>query len=251
VSARTVLGGALLGLGAYVNRACVFGAIARLGSGEWSYIATPVGFYAGCVALAGVDLASPARLASAPPALAASPWLAAALVALPLVIRAVLALRRRAASDVSRRRVTSLWSPHTATLVIGITFLVLFLLVGAWSYTDALAELAHGMAGSAVARTLLFAGLLGGAVLGGWTAGRLRRVRLDAGRVLLCFAGGALMAWGTLLIPGGNDGLILLAMPLLWPYAWLAFAVMCVTIGAALTIERAIRARLSRSAVAT
>ena len=31
----TVLGGALLGLGAFVNRACVFGAIARLGSGQW------------------------------------------------------------------------------------------------------------------------------------------------------------------------------------------------------------------------
>ena len=32
VSAWTVIGGALLGLGAWVNRACVFGAVARLGS---------------------------------------------------------------------------------------------------------------------------------------------------------------------------------------------------------------------------
>ena len=45
----TMLGGALLGFGAYVNRACVFGAIARLGSGEWAYVATPVGFYVGCL----------------------------------------------------------------------------------------------------------------------------------------------------------------------------------------------------------
>jgi toxin CptA len=44
----TILGGALLGLGAYVNSACVFGAVARLGSGEWAYLATPLGFYAGC-----------------------------------------------------------------------------------------------------------------------------------------------------------------------------------------------------------
>ena len=34
VTAWTVLGGALLGLGAYINGACVFGAIARLGSGS-------------------------------------------------------------------------------------------------------------------------------------------------------------------------------------------------------------------------
>ena len=32
----TVVGGALLGLGAWVNGACVFGAVARLGSGEWA-----------------------------------------------------------------------------------------------------------------------------------------------------------------------------------------------------------------------
>ena len=43
----TVLGGALLGFGAYVNKACVFGAIARLGSGEWTYVVTPIGFWSG------------------------------------------------------------------------------------------------------------------------------------------------------------------------------------------------------------
>ena len=42
-----------------------------------------------------------------------------------------------------------------------------------------------------------------------------------------------MMAWGTLLVPGSNDGLILVGMPLLWPYAWVAFATMCVAIGAA------------------
>ena len=52
VSSWTVIGGALLGLGAYVNGACVFGAIARFGSGDWSYLATPIGIYAGSVAVA-------------------------------------------------------------------------------------------------------------------------------------------------------------------------------------------------------
>ena len=41
------------------------------------------------------------------------------------------------------------------------------------------------------------------------------------------------MAWGSLLIPGSNDGLILIGMPLLRPYAWLAFGTMCVTIATA------------------
>jgi toxin CptA len=57
-------------------------------------------------------------------------------------------------------------------------------------------------------------------------------------QLMRCFAGGAVMGWGSLLIPGSNDGLILVGMPLLWPYAWLAFASMCATIGTALAIAR-------------
>src|SRR3712207_5813016 len=38
----TVAGGMLLGIGAFVNRTCAIGTIARLGSGEWAYLATPV-----------------------------------------------------------------------------------------------------------------------------------------------------------------------------------------------------------------
>src|SRR4051812_9080116 len=40
LTARTLAGAVLLGLGAFINRACVFGAIARFGSGEWVYAAT-------------------------------------------------------------------------------------------------------------------------------------------------------------------------------------------------------------------
>ncbi len=48
------------------------------------------------------------------------------------------------------------------------------------------------------------------------------------------------MGWGSLLIPGGNDGLILVGIPLLWPYAWLAFFTMCVVIGIALVVEKSV-----------
>ena len=52
LSAWTIVGGALLGFGAWVNRACVFGSIARLGSGNWAYLATPLGYYLGCLTVA-------------------------------------------------------------------------------------------------------------------------------------------------------------------------------------------------------
>ncbi len=103
-----------------------------------------------------------------------------------------------------------------ATTVIGITFLAMLLLVGAWAYTDVLAELARGMAAS-LARPLrcCCSRCWPARRWGGWTAGRFARHAPSSRRSSLrCFAGGVLMGWGSLLIPGGNDGLILVGMPL-------------------------------------
>ena len=141
----TVLGGALLGLGAFVNRACVFGAVARFGSGEWAYLATPVGFYLGCASLAHANLAPAAKLDATSPILDAASWLAVAAVAL-MALRVLRAVRAGRQSGTSWRVLaTRGWSPHAATIVIGVAFCIMFVLVGAWAYTDVLAELARGM----------------------------------------------------------------------------------------------------------
>ena len=36
----------------------------------------------------------------------------------------------------------------------------------------------------------------------------------------------------------GGNWLLLVGIPLLWPYAWLAFFTMCVVIGVALLVEK-------------
>ena len=99
------------------------------------------------------------------------------------------------------------------------------------------------MSASVGARTLLAVALLAGAALGGWTAGLFRSTRLAPAQLLRCLVGGGLMGWGSLLLPGGNDGLILVGMPLTWPYAWLAFATMCATVAAAQLAGRAFDSR--------
>lgn len=231
----TVAGGALLGLGAWVDRACVFGAIARLGSGEWAYLLTPAGFYAGCLSvrpLFGPGHAQ--RLAEASPVLQAPAALG--LLFLGFVAWRLVHLARSPEGWRAR-----LWAPHQATIVIGLTFLAMLLLVGAWAYTDVLVELAQGMAASLVARGLLLLALLGGAAWGGLSAGRWRATRPGAAQLARCFGGGLLMGWGSVLIPGGNDGLILVGMPLLWPYAWLAFGSMCAAIAAAQLLQQRAR----------
>jgi Sulphur transport len=231
--AWTLAGGVLLGLGAWVNRACVFGAIARLGSGEWAYLLTPLGFYVGCLSVGPLFAAPPAqRLAAASPLLQAP-----ALLALPF--GAFVAWRLRGLLRGPGGWRVQLWLPHQATLVIGVTFFAMLVLVDAWAYTDVLVELARGMATSLVARVLLLLALLGGAAFGGLSAERWKLTRPTPLQLARCFGGGVLMGWGSLLIPGGNDGLILVGMPLLWPYAWLAFGAMCAAIAAAQLLQRA------------
>ncbi len=236
LSGWTLAGAALLGMGAFVARACVFGAIARLGSGDWAHAATPLGFYLGCLSVSAVFTPTAAQALGASPVFLAAPaitvWLVVALVAWR--VATPLIEHRGALRALTARR---LWSPHTATIVIGLAFLVMLVLAGAWAYTDVLAELARGTVRGVGARMVLLTCLLAGAIVGGWTAGLLRFARIRAAALARCLVGGVLMGWGSLLIPGGNDGLILVGMPLLWPYAWAAFATMCLTIGSAQSVQ--------------
>jgi toxin CptA len=242
VSAWTVIGGVLLGLGAFVNGACVFGAIARFGSGEWAYILTPAGFFAGCLSVSVFAAAAPRKLPYGSPVLQAPAWVALLFVAFAAwrVASPWLSGQATMSQRWHRALADRVWAPHAATIVIGVTFAVMLLLVGGWAYTDVLAELARGMSTSVVARSLLLIALLCGAALGGWTAGRFRSTRISMRQMLQCFAGGTLMGWGSLLLPGGNDGLILVGLPLAWPYAWIAFATMCVSIASAQLIRRSL-----------
>ena len=237
LSGWTIAGAALLGLGAFVNGACVFGAIARFGSGQWIYLATPLGFYLGCLTLDRLFGPEPPRALTSASIVWQAPDLLVWLVLAVLAFRVVVPLveHRGALRELFTRR---LWSAHAATTVIGVTFFVTLVLAGAWSYTDALADLARGMTHDLLARALLLLCLLFGALVGGWTAGRFGHTRVTASGLARCTAGGMLMGWGSLLIPGGNDGLILVAMPLLWPYAWVAFTTMCATVGGALIVKR-------------
>jgi toxin CptA len=240
ITGWTVLGGMIMGLGAYVAGACVFGAIARIGNGEPAYFLVPLGFFLGCVAALrlGMD-----RL---PHAVAAhSPVLADALVfAGPLFLLVSWRLGRLAYFARRRELLSHVWSSHVATGIIGVTFVILFCAVGAWNYTDYIAETARHMGSRLSDRGLLLLALFGGALLGGWTAGRIKPVRPTVAAIARCLAGGIMLGLGGSLVPGANDGLILLGLPLLYPHAWVAFASMLLTIAAALLVQQ--RAAMAR-----
>jgi Sulphur transport len=237
VGIATVAGGALLGFGALINRACVFGSIARLGSGEWAYALSPLGFFFGCL-LASKLMVETIPIATPSPLFGAARWLIVPF-ALFAAWRGGEAIRALTAG----RFAAHIWSPHRATTVIGLAFVVMLLSVGSWAYTEALASLARGMASNTPAKLLLLAGLFGGAILGGWTAGRLRFVAPSVGSVARCLVGGGLMGIGSFVIPGSNDGLILLGLPLIQPHALVALMSMILAIIGGMVIERRLTAR--------
>jgi toxin CptA len=245
LTGASLAGGVMLGLGALLNRACVFGAIARFGSGEWAYLLTPVGFFLGCATVAPFA----GELAPAPrPAVSA-------LFALPLWAGAPFALFLawrlfEVARSARRGEFTAhIWSPRQATALIGLAFVAMMLTVGAWAYTELLADLARrGMASNMLPRALLFLALLGGAIAGGWTAGRLNPVWPGPSALARCLLGGWLMGVGSLLIPGGNDGLILVGLPLLQPHAYAAILGMALAIAVGLLLQRRLTPRVASTA---
>jgi toxin CptA len=244
VAWTTIAGAALLGFGAWLNGACVFGAIARFGSGDWSYIFTPIGYFVGALAFQALAPPTSKGLQESSPVLTSTALLAT-LFTVFAVWRVGSALRGRPGTQPFLAWLrASVWAPGAATVVIGITFvLVLFLMGATWAYTDVLSELAMGTRMNLLPRTLLLLALLIGAVIGGLTANRFVHTHVCLRGIVRCLAGGALMGLGSLMIPGSNDGLILIGMPLLWPHAWLAFAVMCLTIAAAMIVSARVSVR--------
>jgi toxin CptA len=248
VSLWTVVGGALLGLGAWVNGACVFGAVARLGSGQWAYAATPLGFFLGCLSV--MPLFARPVAAVLPPAAAFSEVLTllAACFGIFVLWRTWPAVRALRAPGRRAWLQQKLWAPHAATVVIGISFVITLLLAGRWAYTDVLADLASAMSGgpaTLLLPVLLLVALYAGALIGGITAGSWQSTPVTGLQLLRCVFGGIVMGWGSLLIPGSNDGLILIGIPLLRPYAWLAFVSMVAAIAVAMQIKKRLSGRLT------
>jgi hypothetical protein len=217
------LGGIVFGAGAWVNGACAFGTVAQLGSGRIARVATIIGFITGSALAFGLGMdASPRALLS--PLRAASP------VALLIGAGAASATlgfwlaRQPRAPD--RRG----WTPALAMAVIGAVNALLLVLATRWPYTNLLMDLAR-MSGDDIPRRALVAvvfivGAIGGGVAGGG-------FRLASGPFRLwtrSAAGGALMGLGASLVPGGNDTMLLVGLPLLLPNLAAAYLAMAATL---------------------
>ncbi len=133
---------------------------------------------------------------------------------------------------------SSQWPPAFAMAVLAIANVSLLLLAFRWPYTTLLVDLAlHRMADD-VGRSVLVATFLTGAIAGAVSA-RSFKIRFGSVQDLASrIGGGALMGFGASMIPGGNDGLVLIGLPLLQPTAIIAYASMVAAIAAGFAVRK-------------
>jgi toxin CptA len=108
--------------------------------------------------------------------------------------------------------------------VIALLYVTTYELVGRWSYTDLLGDLARGNGTEVATRVALWLALFAGAVVGGRTQRGPRPIGPLTPHVVRCLAGGTVMGLGFSLTHSAFDGLTFVGQPLLLPLAWTAMA---------------------------
>ena len=231
-----LLGAVVFGCGALINDACLLGSLSRLGDGELRLLLLPPGLAVGfMLARHGLGEVS----ATGPSLLSAPGWTAI----VGLTVWSVVLLLSLAFVSASADRMQDhgqnppeghrCWSLPLTMVVLGLTGGALFVTAPAWSYEDLVLD-ALPLA-MAVARPDAIAFLAVGATVCGAIASSLRRRswrprRITAKDAVKTLAGGGLMGVGVAAIPGGNDGLVLAAVPALSPGGIAAYLTMMATI---------------------
>ena len=224
-----LLGGAvLLGLGAVINDACLFGTLHRIGDGELRFLALPVGLGLGFVLAAHLP-----EIAGGPgetnPLAAPGPegWAALGLFALAaLVSGRILVARKRVVP-----RATA-WPLPLTMVLFGLAGALLYALVPGWTYADAVRRTV-GAAPSAmtgIAAALCALATLAGTLSAGLRSGRFHYRAPTLAGMARSLLGGMVMALGSVLVPGGNDTLLFAALPALSPGGIAAYLTMTVTV---------------------
>ena len=222
LSRLTLIGGFVYGMGATLNGACAFSTLNQLADGRLRMLMTPLGFCLGVISYLQFARSGklPLPISIPPPTHKLFPWAVAAAIGLMLwCIHEIRGLwRTRAAGS----RIEDLVLSHqyrlsTAAALIGLCNSILYIFYGAWSYTSTLEHtVEHFMTKGAWPWPIywtLFGAMFAGMLLSTWQRNSFHvdwRPSLSWFRNL---TGGTLMGVGAVLIPGGNDTLVLHGIP--------------------------------------
>lgn len=231
------LGGLCFGVGAALNGACVFGTLTKIVSGDTTYLFVLPGLWLGALllGLTGVPvqphiMANPALAAFGP-----GPALLWGLALGLLISLSWLFVRKGKANKAA------------SMAAIGLVGGLLYTIHPAWNYNVAIHDFAQAiLAAPQHMADGLLPWLVGAACLGGVSstvaAGTFKLKAPRARGALGALLGGCLMAFGLVMIPGGNDGLILFLFPSLIGAGVLGYVAMNLGILGTLLLGRGRRA---------
>jgi len=237
-SLLSIFGAFLFGIGAALNGGCAISTVTRLGNGEFRMALTIVGIVLSISAIDGGLLVLPVAARQTLNPFVLGSWELRLAVALLLgwAIHETITLWRK--RDRSCGLIEGLihrpWRLSTAAAVIGLTNVAIAVVAGHWAYTGTLRDfVGANIAGRVPPSSLqiaLFAALLAGVVC----SALLRRTYAfrcqPKAEWLRNLGGGMLMGVGIVMVPGGNDGLLLDAIPSLSPHAIPAFIALLIGI---------------------
>lgn len=220
-------GGFVFGIGAALNGGCSLSTVQRLIDGELSMLVTLLGLVAG-VSL-GLAFIVNADIPAAP--MRVVPWTTrpawANVLLLGLLLwcgrEGVRLLRAPMVGTLMARLRQPTYHPASAAALMGVAAGTLYPLQGAWTYTNFVRSEAGAWLGTALPPSGFHALLVASVLVGMLISARQRNAfhlrTAPAAVYVRAACGGALMGIGVALIPGGNDTLLLAAIPALSPWA--------------------------------
>lgn len=246
ITVAAIAGGFLFGVGAAVNGGCAFSTLWHLANGNLWMLTTILGF---CFGVAGplimVPMVQPCQ-ALTPLLFKAPKMLIYSILALLwlILIWEILRLWKSRAKGTSwvQLFLSRYYRLSTAAVVLGFCGGVLYALHDAWTYTNVLKRkiqsLWQPIDQPLTVNLILFIALFIGMLLSAWQRGsiglRWRRIQTWPRHLI----GGTLMGAGAVLIPGGNDTLLLKSLPGLSPHAMPAFVALLFGVGVTLLFMR-------------
>jgi len=246
-----VVGGLLFGVGAVLNDGCAFSTLTRLGNGNLGMLVTLTGFAVGAAFFEWFDV-----MGFGIGARTATPWIeldvvSATVVGILLTLWMIWELKRLWPSAPGAHWWALMASPRyrlsTAAAVIGVSNGILYAFLGTWSYTHTLKLGVRQVVGPVDQTTdpaqmtllwWLFVALLVGVFLSSALGRRFDLSWRPRQQWYSFFFGGGLMGAGAAAVPGGNDVLLLNAIPGLSPHALPAYFAMLVGIWIALMVVK-------------
>lgn len=241
-SLATVLAGFAFGVGAAINGGCAFGTLNRLGGGDLSFVATLAGLCLGILIQQSVPAFDVSLRVIGP-----SPLEMPMTVGLAVMIGVAAICLRELANGRSADPPQRGWHPERAALVMGLAGGILYAVHGAWAYTIALERGVSVMRSGGIPDldlAIIFGACLMGAAVAARGIGRYR-IWLNARAIPTRLLGGAIMGVASASVPGGNDALILHALPALSAHAPVAYLFLVLGATTALAVSSGLRRQVA------